>query len=382
MTVYQTFQLENSIEAKNSENNSFIELTEPTAGDVMREILATKKLFTKYVVLRPNESYPSIKSEKNIDLNQLPVSKGVSIGIYTSGTTGIPKLHFHSLESLSNSTKINHTGAVWGLLYPPSRMAGLQVILQALSNKAEIVEPDRNADNNEIISEFLESNVDSISATPSRWKMFLSCKKVEKLPLRQISIGGEIAEQHLLDVISNLFPEAKIRHIYATTETGPVFSVSDGREGFPIELLSRTLNSGKSLAVVNGELVISWPDPTCNKETVVRTGDLVEITNDRVIFVGRRGDMMNVGGVKVSLNEIEKYCYLIPGVVDVQAVSIPNPFMGSVVTVNLQWEAKPLEDRIIREILSRNLIKQAIPAVINNVTSINLTDNFKKKRLL
>jgi acyl-coenzyme A synthetase/AMP-(fatty) acid ligase len=380
MTVYQTFQLENSIEAKNSENNSFIELTKPTAGDVMREILATKNLLTKYIVLRPDESYPYIKSEKDIDSKYLLQRNGVSVGIYTSGTTGVPKLHFHTLESFSNSTKINHTGAVWGLLYPPSRMAGLQVILQALSNKADVVEPDTHANNNEIISEFLESNVDSISATPSRWKMFLSCKKVEKLPLRQISIGGEIAEQHLLDVISSLFPKAQIRHIYATTETGPVFSVADGREGFPVELLTRTLSSGKSLAVVNGELVISWSDPISNKEMVVGTGDLVEITNDRVIFVGRRGDIVNIGGVKVSLNEIEKYCYLIPGIVDVQAVSIPNPFMGSLVTVNLQWETKPLEDRIIREILCRNLTKQAIPAVINNVTSINLTDNFKKKR--
>lgn len=61
-------------------------------------------------------------------------------------------------------------------------------------------------------------------------------------PLKTITLGGEIATQAILDTLKNTFPDAKLRHIYATTEAGVVFTVKDGIAGFPLEWRNSHLN--------------------------------------------------------------------------------------------------------------------------------------------
>jgi acyl-CoA synthetase (AMP-forming)/AMP-acid ligase II len=301
--------------------------------------------------------------------------------MFTSGSTGKPKLHFQTLTSLKKGTKPSHKGKIWGLLYSPSRMAGLQVVLQSQVSNAIIVEADPATTTEEFLQECLGSGVNCLSATPSRWRALLSSETLTKLPLQNISIGGEIADQILLDKLKKTFPSAQIRHIYATTETGPVFSVSDCLEGFPANYLSRTLASGKSLSIVENELVVTdLNNGRPGEPQEIHTGDLVEVSEERVRFAGRIGDIVNVGGVKVSLTEIERLGCEIPGVADCQARQVPSPFVGSLISLQIQWEGLPLDNRQVRSYFSDRLPKAAIPAVISQVEKIELSDNFKKRR--
>ena len=43
--------------------------------------------------------------------------------------------------------------------------------------------------------------------------------------LKRITLGGEIADQAVIDGLSKMFPLASIVHIYASTEAGVGFSV-------------------------------------------------------------------------------------------------------------------------------------------------------------
>jgi acyl-coenzyme A synthetase/AMP-(fatty) acid ligase len=260
-------------------------------------------------------------------------------------------------------------------------MAGLQVILQAWASDAAIVEPDPGATPLDFLDEFSSSDVDSLSGTPSRWRALVSIEKFRQLPIKNITLGGEIADQVTLDKLRDLFPTASIRHVYATTETGPVFSVSDGLEGFPANLLNRELSSGKRLSINEGELVVSFsPGVESQAQKVVKTGDLVVRKDDRIRFIGRIGDVVNVGGVKVSLSDVESHCNALPGVVDSLVKAISNPFVGYVIKAEIQWESKPLTDREVRSLLSKDLQKAAVPAVIVSVQTLDLSENFKKVR--
>ncbi len=66
----------------------------------------------------------------------------------TSGTTGVPKIVPHTLRSLARSVYRFGGGdgqaaaPVWGLLYDPTRFAGLQVVLQALIGGGRLVAVD------------------------------------------------------------------------------------------------------------------------------------------------------------------------------------------------------------------------------------------------
>ena len=132
---------------------------------------------------------------------------------------------------------------------------------------------------------------------------------------RYVRLSGEIADQAVLDGLARAFPHASIGHAYASTEAGVGFAVDDGREGFPADLIGRN-RDGVEMKVVDGSLRIrsrrtahayigAGAPPLADADGFVDTGDMVELRGDRYYFVGRRGGIINIGGLKVHPEEIE-----------------------------------------------------------------------------
>jgi acyl-CoA synthetase (AMP-forming)/AMP-acid ligase II len=155
----------------------------------------------------------------------------------TSGTTGRPKVASHTLERLAGRVRRSSSlasEARWLLTYSPASFAGLQVILTALLLDGVLIasgEPQITR----LVELARKHAVTHVSGTPTFWRSFLvALSEVGGLPsLRYVTLGGEVASQALLDRLHAAFPEARITHIFAATETGALFSVTDGREGFP-----------------------------------------------------------------------------------------------------------------------------------------------------
>ena len=61
------------------------------------------------------------------------------------------------------------------------------------------------------------------------------------------------------------------------------------------------------------------------------TGDLVERVGDRCFFVGRRDDLINVGGNKVQPVRVEQVIQEIPGVRDVRVFARSSSLVGQMV---------------------------------------------------
>ena len=94
-----------------------------------------------------------------------------------------------------------------------------------------------------------------------------------------------------------------------------LFAVDDGREGFPADLIGRN-RDGVEMKVVDGSLRIrsrrtartyigAGAPPLADAEGFVDTGDMIELRGERYHFVGRRGGIINIGGLKVHPEEIE-----------------------------------------------------------------------------
>lgn len=148
----------------------------------------------------------------------------------TSGTTGLPKMVPHTLATLSRSTSRFEGGTVqtWGLLYDPTRFAGLQVVLQALIGGGPLALPDTGRPLSEQVEALAAAGCTALSATPTLWRRILMAQGHERLALRQATLGGEIVDQGTIDALRSAFPNARITHIYASTEAGVGFSVRDG----------------------------------------------------------------------------------------------------------------------------------------------------------
>lgn len=203
-----------------------------------------------------------------------------------------------------------------------------------------------------------------------------------------IRLSGEIADQAVLDGLAQTFPNASIGHAYASTEAGVGFAVTDGREGFPASLIGQA-RSGIEMKVVDGSLHIRSKRaalgyvgrsaaPLTDTNGFVDTGDVVELRGDRYYFVGRRGGIINIGGLKVHPEEIEAVINRHRAVRMSRAKSRRSPIMGSIVVADvvLTADGNGFEDKIRDEILRecRNcLASHKVPAVISFVKTLDLT---------
>ncbi len=168
-----------------------------------------------------------------------PASVATTWLLPTSGTTGTPKLIAHTYASLTRSMTNRHVGDayIWGSLYSLRRFAGLQVFLQSWMCDTPLVLNEEDADLTDVLNRLTEQGCNALSATPSMWRKLAMHPLFDKLDLKQITLGGEIVDQAVLDLLSKQFPAARITHIYASTEAGVGFAVRDGKAGFPTEYL-------------------------------------------------------------------------------------------------------------------------------------------------
>jgi acyl-CoA synthetase (AMP-forming)/AMP-acid ligase II len=273
--------------------------------------------------------------------------------IRTTGTTGAPKAARHDWRVLTRTVAGVEPAPDqrWLLAYGPQQFAGIQVLLHALASRATLVAPFPRFPK-DCLQAVLDEKVTCVSATPTFWRFLLAeaRSRAVRLPaLQQITLGGEAVPPDLLDELRNLFPEANVSQVYASTEFGSITSVRDGRPGLPVVALHSDDNPGATVRVQDGQL---WVRPAAGMlgyagDTSAEdgsevgpdpwrpTGDLVEIVGDRVLFRGRDSEVINVGGVKVHPLPVEERILALPDVDAARVYGRPNRLTGAIVAVDI-----------------------------------------------
>ncbi|AWJ91155.1 AMP-binding protein (plasmid) [Azospirillum baldaniorum] len=311
-----------------------------------------------------------------------PHGPGFAVLLETSGTTGTPKLIRHDFQRLRGRLRgAADPDARWLLAYEPAAFAGLQVILTALAAGATLVSAP-GAAAGELARLAVRHAVTHISATPSFWRAFLLALDGEAPPLAVVTLGGEVADQPLLDRLAECFPNAKLRHIYALTEAGALFAVGDGQAGFPAAWLDGGID-GVGLRLSDGVLEVSSPRAMLGYgDGWLSTGDVVEVRGDRALFAGRLDGRINVGGVKVSPEVVEQVLLDVPGVRDALVQAAANPVTGHILTA-LVVPAPGVEEAVLRAAIRTavaDLPPAARPRLVTMTGSIALGAAGKKTR--
>jgi acyl-coenzyme A synthetase/AMP-(fatty) acid ligase len=312
----------------------------------------------------------------------------------TSGTTGAPKLVPHLLAGLIRSVRLDRIaeeGTVWGLLYDYTRFAGLQVVLQSLLSGACLAVPERTAGLGDRIRFLAAAGVTHLSATPTLWRKILMTAEHRLLQLKQVTLGGEIADAAILAALARAFPGARVSHIFASTEAGVGFSVTDGRAGFPVSYLD-TPPSGIGLAVRDGRLFIrnslaasTYLDGApLSEEGWVDTGDMVEFEGGRVQFRGRASGVINVGGDKVAPAVVEAAVLAHPAVRLARIHARPNPITGALVAADIVPDPAtpdlPALKADLTRFLAARLPRHMVPALIRFVEDLDVNPAGKIRR--
>jgi acyl-CoA synthetase (AMP-forming)/AMP-acid ligase II len=302
------------------------------------------------------------------------------------------------LASLTRTAKHDLTRGQeyrWGSLYNLTGFAGLQVFLQSWCGGSCLILGRETSLLEERVADLIEGGCTALSATPTMWRKLLMSCPVERLTLKQITLGGEIVDQKILDALRRAFPRAKITHIYASTEAGVGFAVRDGRAGFPASYVDNP-PPGIRLAVDPQGLLLLRSD--CDEQEYidrgselkrddefVDTGDLVTRRDDRFFFLGRANGTINVGGNKVHPEEVENFLLGCDGVQLARVTGRKSPFTGQLVQAEVVLESTlSLDpDEFKKALLARcraELDAYKVPAVLKFVEQIESTTSGKLKR--
>ena len=321
--------------------------------------------------------------------------------LLTSGTTGRPKMVVHTLSSLSGAMRGGRPSvepAVWSTFYDIRRYGGLQIFLRALLGGGSMMLSSADESTGDFLIRAGGHGVTHISGTPSHWRRALMSPAAHRIAPRYVRLSGEIADQAILDHLRVCYPEARIAHAFASTEAGVAFDVGDGLAGFPASLIGRE-GADVQMKVENGSLRIRSTrtaarylggegGPIADGDGFVDTGDMLERRGDRYHFVGRRGGIINVGGLKVHPEEVEAVINAHPQVRMSLVRTRKNPITGALVVADVVLKSEPgpangravtLEHEIMqrcREALSRH----KVPAAIHFVSALAVTPGGKLVR--
>ena len=306
------------------------------------------------------------------------------IGLMTSGTSGEPKIVQRTLKSLTDKMPLIED-AVWGCAYQMGTFSAILTVLSAFIKGQKLVyvygQPV-----DKIVAQLVSNHVTHVSATPSFWRgvsQYLSGHSTP-LSLKSITIGGETVDQNLLDSLRKNFPHCTIMHIYGSSETGALVIVKDDKAGFPAQWLD-TERNGIVLQIRDGNLWVksnrgmmgySHINNVFDEHGFFNTEDAVTIEKGRVYFLGRGKGIINVGGTKISAEQVEETINACPYVQDCLVYGIKNPIVGYILGV----EIVGAEQDKIKQYLQQNLNGVYSPRIIDFVAKIQYNKAGKKIR--
>ena len=271
-------------------------------------------------------------------------ARAAGLIIFSSGTTGAPKAVLHSADRFTQKYReATPRPARTIALPPPDHMAGLDTLFYALSGGGVLIAPDARTPD-AVCRAIQDHRAELLPCTPSFLNLLLASVQAgshDLSSLRVVTYGSEVMPARTLERARELLPRCRFIQKYGTTELGSPrtrsksdqsiwFTVDDPHVEFQVRNGTLWLRAPASmLGYLNAEFTPApdgWYD----------TGDVVETDRDFIRIVGRKTDRINVGGNKVSPQEVEDVIRQMDGVVDAHVSGEPNALMGQVVRARVQ----------------------------------------------
>jgi len=320
-------------------------------------------------------------------LEQLQSAGDAGIVIFTSGSTGRPKAALHSVERFL--CKFDRPGRALRTLafLQLDHVAGIDTLLYTLMAGGALVLPSER-DPTTICALIESARAQVLSTSPSFLRLLWASGAAEGRDLSSLAIvtyGSEPMDAATLERVNRLFPGVRISQKYGTTETGAPRTVSKSNESLWVKIhgdsVETEVRSGilwiRSPSQFLGYL--NAPNPV-DANGWYCTGDLVAQQGEWLRILGREGDIINVGGEKVSPVEVEQVILELDEVVSVAVSGRAHPLIGQVVTalVVLRPQIDPAQaETLVRRHCRSRLPRHMVPVTVD-VTTGSLSSERQK----
>lgn len=334
------------------------------------------------------ETYPvQVKHPLNLSLQILGHP---GLVLFSSGSTGEPKAALHDFSKLLEKFTVQrHTLRTITFLLL-DHIGGINTLLYVLSNTGTIISiEDRSPD--AVCAAIEKHKVELLPTSPTFLNMLLlseGYRHYDLSSLQRITYGTEPMPETTLKRISQVFPHVTIQQTYGLSELGILRSksrsndtlwVKVGGEGYETKIVDKILWIKAESAMLG---YLNAPNPF-DEEGWFNTGDEVEVDGEYLKILGRRSEMINIGGEKVYPAEVESLLMELDNILDASVRGEPNPITGQMVVarVTLAHPEDPVELRKrIRASLKDIAAPYKIPAKIELAENPLHSARYKKMR--
>jgi len=265
--------------------------------------------------------------------------------LFTSGSTGAPKAILHSADRVARKFLPRRQGWNTILFLMMDHMGGFNTMLGAFAyGGMAVCVPERTPEN--ICRAIGEARVELLPATPTFFNLLYgsgSWRGFDLSSVQLITYGTEVMPEATLSKVGEMFPKAQLKQTYGLSELGVLRSKSPedgslwvriGGDGFETKIVDGILYVRAESNMIG---YLNAPNPF-DADGWLCTGDLVEQQDGFIRFLGRKTDVINVGGQKVFPTEVETVLLRAANVKEASVFAIPHPILGQVVGARLALE--------------------------------------------
>lgn len=336
--------------------------------------------------------------------------------LFTTGTTGKSKGVVISHRAVVAVSENVQYGAeiiddnVYLVPAPINHASAIRKLYVSMLTGTTVVLLDGFKDIRKFYSYIEKYKVTSILMPPAAVRMLLLLSKKELAKysgqLHHIHTGSAAFPEADKELLCSILPDTRLYFAYGSSEAGCVsmfdysqhkgliscvgkpnknaniFIVDDNRN----EIESSSSNQG--LIAISGGMTMTeyFEEPELTKEVlvdgVVYTNDMGYIDENGFIYmVGRRGDVISIGGLKIAPTEVENVVLRFPGIAECACFAIEDRMGGCVPKLNIVEEkGADVDINELKKHMASYLEAFKVPKLIAKVDEIPKTANGKIDR--
>lgn len=262
--------------------------------------------------------------------------------LFSSGSTGKSKAALHNFTALLQKFKVHRHQMCTLTFLLLDHIGGINTLFYTLSNGGTVVSVQSREP--EVVCRAIERHkVQLLPTSPTFLNLLLiseAYRHHDLSSLKLITYGTEVMPGSTLEGINKAFPEVRLLQTYGLSELGILRSKSKACNS----LWVKVGGDGCETKAVDGVLWIRAQSAMMgylnaaspfDEEGWMNTEDVVVVDGDYIRILGRRTEIINVGGQKVYPADVESILMQMDNIRDATVYGEKNPIMGNIVAVRV-----------------------------------------------
>lgn len=310
--------------------------------------------------------------------------------IFSSGSTGAPKAILHDLAKILEKFRKPRQKKTTLTFLLFDHIGGIDTMLGTFGSGGCVVTVAERTP--ELVARAIEEQrVHTLPTSPTFLNLFLISgvwQERDLSSLKVIAYGTEPMPQSTLERLHEVFPDVALVQTYGMSELGVLRSRSRDStslwlkftgEEFATKIIDGILWVKADTAMLG---YLNAPD-LFDADGWLNTQDAVEVDGEYLRILGRKSDLINVGGQKVYPAEVENLLLQMDNVAEVAVFGKPHPMMGQIVAARFTLREPEALDAFKRRMNAfgrQRMARFQIPMFVELVEDGQFGARFKKLR--